>query len=119
MATLTVQEVIESGLNLSTTSAASGGDEFTNSDDERTFLYVDNQDASAKQVTVTAQKSSTTRPGYGSVTKSDAVVSVPAGEQRYIGPFPGTAFNDANGKVQVTYDAVTSVSVAAVKVPKQ
>jgi hypothetical protein len=41
-------------------------------------------------------------------------VSVPATTgDRVCGPFDPAIFNDANGFVQVTYSAVTSVTVAA------
>ena len=49
------------------------------------------------------------------MTKGNAVVSVPAGDERFIGPFPTGAFNDAAGKVQITYDDVTSITIAALR----
>ena len=33
-------------------------------------------------------------------------------------PFPKRAFNDANSKVQITYSAVTDLTVAALRVPR-
>lgn len=44
-------------------------------------------------------------------------VAVPDGEERIIGPFSKNRFDDVDGKVQVTYSAVTSVTVAVVEVP--
>ncbi|MCZ6721845.1 MAG: hypothetical protein O7A65_09920, partial [Proteobacteria bacterium] len=77
---------------------------------------VKNGDASAHTATVTVQDSSVTVAGFGALTKTNPQVSVPASGERWIGPF-AEAFNDATGFVQVTYDAVTSVTVAAIKVP--
>jgi len=34
-----------------------------------------------------------------------------------IGPFPKNRFDDATGKVQITYSAVVSLTVAIVQVP--
>ena len=46
--------------------------------------------------------------------KADVEVAVPASDERFIGPFDPAAFNDANGRVVVTYDDEADVSVAAI-----
>jgi len=46
--------------------------------------------------------------------KADVEVAVPASEERFIGPFDPAAFNDANGRVVVTYDDEADLTVAAV-----
>lgn len=117
MATLTVQNIARTGLNPLLAAAAAGGDQFANPSDQRTFLWVDNADASAKQVTIAAQDTSVNVPGYGTLTVSDIVVSVPAGEARLIGPIP-QAYNNASGMVSVAYDDDTSVTVGAIYLPK-
>lgn len=117
MADLTIQKIVEAGLNPTLGAASGGGDAILNLAGD-VFLYVKNADATAKQITVTAQKTSKDVESYGSMTKANAVVSVPAGEIRLIGPFPRAAFNDAANKVQITYDAVTSLTVAAIQLPK-
>ena len=78
MATLTVQQVTQTGLNPSLVAAAGGGDEFVNGGD--IFVEVDNQDASATTVTF-----ETARQVEG-FDVDDLAVSVPAGERRLIGP---------------------------------
>lgn len=113
MATLTVQAIDEDGLNATYSAAASGGDDFANSPSGRIFLHVKNGDASSHTVTVAAQDNTLTIPGIGSVTKADASVAIPAGEERFLGPFPYGAFGSAPA---ITYDAVTSVTIAAIKV---
>ena len=118
MATLTVQSISEAGAALTYTAAASGGDVFPNADD-RTFLHVKNGDAASKTVTITAQTTSATVAGFGVVTKANRTVTVPAGEDRLIGPFPTKAFNNSSSQVEVGYSATTSVTVAAVRVPAQ
>lgn len=114
MATLTVQNTTDTGADITFTACGAGGDQFLNS--ASTIIIVKNDDAAAKTVTVTAQSTSTTANGYGTVTKEDSVFEVGAGEQAILGSFGNRAFNDANGYVQITYSAVTSLSIAALKV---
>lgn len=109
MAVLTVQEVVNTGLNPSYAGAAAGGDEFANNGD--VLFHVKNGDASAHTVTINSQVNC--NQGFD----HDGGGSIPAGEERMYGPFPKSRFNP-DGNVQVTYDAVTSVTVAAIKLPR-
>lgn len=113
MATLTVQDVTESGLEATYSAAEAGGDTFNNSQGGRTFIHVKNGDASSHTVTVTPDQSSKEVAGFGTLTKPEISVAIPAGEERFIGPFPHLAFSSAP---DVQYDAVTSVTIAAIKV---
>lgn len=113
MATLSVENVSESGLDATYNAAAAGGDEFVNDSSNRIFLHVKNGDASSHTVTVTAVASSVDIPGYGAMSKDDVSVAVPASEDRFIGPFPRFAFGNTPS---ITYDDVTSVTVAVMKV---
>lgn len=108
MADLTVQDVARTGLNASYSAAASGGDAFGNNGN--TFVHVKNGDASSKTVTLASQYSS---PPVGTA-QSDLSVTIPAGEERMIGPFPQSGYNDGDSKVQISYDAVTSVTLAVI-----
>lgn len=114
MATLTVESIVEAGLNATDNAAAGGGDAIPNSGAE--VLHVKNGGGASITVTVTAQQTAQQVPGFGAMTKADAAVAVPAGEERFIGPFPKGAFNDSGGLAQITYSGVTSVTVAALKV---
>jgi hypothetical protein len=111
MATLTVETIVEAGLNATYNAAAGGGDEFVNNGE--IVLHVKNANgASARQVTVDAP----TTCNRGST--HDSVVSVPLSSDRFIGPFPTAYYNDADGKCQITYDNAADVTVAVLKVPK-
>lgn len=107
MATLTVQTPSLTGLDPTLTAASGGGDEFVN--DGATVLHVKNGGGGSINVTVDSQTPCS--QGFD----HDVVVAVPAGAERLIGPFPQARFNDANGKAQVAYSGVTSVTVAARK----
>jgi len=113
MATLTVQNAAESG-GLTMVSAAAGGDVFPN--DGKTVLVIWNDHTGAQVVTVTAQDTTANAPGFGAVTKADAVSSVETVAVDVMGPFPTTAYNNASGQCAVTYDAVVAMTVAAVRV---
>lgn len=109
MALLAAQQVTITGLTPSFTAASAGGD--TVAPDDRVFLRVKNTDAAAKTVTVAV-------PGsvYGQA-RPDVAVNVPATTgDVLIGPLVGDLANDATGVVDITYSAVTGVTVAAVRV---
>lgn len=108
MATLNVQKATLTGLNPTFVAASAAGDDFTNSG--KAVLYIRNGGAAEVTVTVNSQ----TPCNYG--FDHDAVVAVPAGGERIIGPFPKARFNDANDKVQIAYSGVTSVTVAVLEV---
>ena len=117
MAQLAIQTVAEAGLNASYAAAASGGDAVQNLKGE-VILHFKNTNAASRTVTVVAQGTSKSVPDYGDMTKGNLVVAIPAGEESFVGPFPKRAFNDAGGNVQVTYSAVTDLTVAALQVPR-
>ncbi len=115
MATLTVQDSPEAG-GVTFAAAAAGGDVYPN--DGRTLLLVLNTHASlSRTTTVTAQDTTANAPGFGAVTKADAVQAVETATLDVMGPFPTTAFNNSSGQVAITYsDSADSLTVAAVRV---
>lgn len=102
MATLTVQDVTTAGVAPTYAAATSGGDQFAN--DGATMLHV-----KAAAATVTVTIASQVACSQGSTHNKTVVVSS-TGEQM-IGPFDVARYSDANGRVQVTYSQVTSVTV--------
>lgn len=112
MATLTVQRIVESGLNATYSAAAALGDTFVNDSSERIFLHVKNGDASSKTITIAPEVSSKSVAGFGTMTKATISVAIAAGQDRFIGPFPRGAF----GNPDIQYSAVTSVTVAVIRV---
>ena len=106
-AALTVQEISLTGLNPSYVAAEGDGNSFTNLGD--VFIHVKN--ASGGSITVTVQTPATVQ----GVAVEEVPVSVPASGERMIGPFPPSVFNQSDATVYVDYSAVTSLTVAAVK----
>lgn len=113
MAKIAVQSVSEAGLNATYSSAAGAGDTFDNTNERRIFLHVKNGDASSHTVTVTPVQASKDVQGFGTMTKATVAVAIPAGADRFIGPFPMAAFG---AEPAITYDAVTSVTLAVLEV---
>jgi hypothetical protein len=107
MATIAVTQITTAGVAPPTfVAAAGGGDQFANNG--KTLFEVKN--ASGSPITVTFVRQKTCDQG----TLHTTTVSVPATTgDRICGPFDASLFNDANGFVQVTYSAVTSLTVAA------
>jgi tryptophan synthase beta subunit len=100
--------VVAAGLRIDNLVAANGGgDSFANTGVQR--FIIKNADASPKTVTFITQKT----VGGGLAVADEAVV-VPAGQTYIAGPFPPDLYNDGNGQVQVTYSAVTSVTVGVI-----
>ena len=104
MATLTAQKITDLGVVESLSTAVAGGDEFINSGVE--FLHVRNDSGGSLTVTITAQVTNIHHQRFGSVIKSNIVKVITNDNSAFIGPFKQSAFNDANGKVQITYSAI-------------
>lgn len=107
MALLAKQQVRIAGTEVTYQAAAGGGDKVPTGD---VALHVKNGDAFEHTVTVVTPN---TVQGQ---SIGDVAVAVPAGEDRFIGPFPGKLIRRSDGLVAVTYDAVTAVTVACVVV---
>lgn len=109
MATLSVQTIPAGGLSPSYSAASGGGDKLKPG--KTTFLHVINGDASPITVTVAT-------PGTVSgLAIADRAVTVAASDEQMI-PIPADLYaNPADsGLASVTYSAVTSVTVAALRI---
>lgn len=107
MATIVPTSITRDGVAVSGAAAAVGGDKFGNNGSQ--LFYVNNASGSSINVTfVTSQ----TVDGQA---VADRVVAVAAGAAKMIGPFKPSQYNDVDGNVNVTYSAVTTVTVAAYK----
>lgn len=106
MATLTVQQSTVTGTTITFSAASGGGDEFTN--DGRTVLFVNNEDASAIDVTIV-----TTQTVESDLDVEDRVVNVGAGTIESIGPFQTPIYSST---ASVSYSATSNITVAAFKI---
>jgi hypothetical protein len=116
MAILTPSVTGYSGVNHTFTAASTGGDSFTN--DGKTVVLFANTNASSRTLTIAAN--TITKQGIGAVAIPSTTISLPNsttnGGVCMAGPFPVDRFNDSNGRVNLSYDAVTGLTVAVVKI---
>lgn len=113
MADLATQEITLAGLGAAYSAAAGGGDTFTPGED--VVLHVKNGGVAPITVTVVTPNTS-----VGGLAIADSVTSVPNAGDRFIGPFPAQHFaRSSDGKVDITYSGVTSVTLAVLKAPRR
>lgn len=116
---ITVQNTSNAGVNYTMQSAASTM-QFAN--DGHTFLVFVNGDAGTPTCTSTVQSATVNQPGYNPITVANTVVTIPAtgtnGGRMIIGPFAQQEYNDASGLVQIALGATTSLTVAAISLPR-
>ena len=108
MATLTVQNSAVSGLEATKNAADAAGDKFSN--DGNIIAIIENGDASDHTATFQTARS------IGGLAIADPAITVTAGEERIVGPFDPALFNDSDGYVNISYDAVTSVTIQLIRV---
>ena len=119
MATLTPQKIEETGLTISAyTACASGGDDFVNTGVE--FIQVQNNHASAtRTVTIAVTTAQIDDATYGILKKVNVTKIIPATQSMFFGPFKMLAFNNANGKIAITYsDSAADMKIIVIYLDK-
>lgn len=104
MATLAAQTISRTGIVPTRNAAAGGGDKFLNTGTE--FVAIVNGDVGSRTITIPIPA---TVDGKAVASRT---VTIAPGVEKIIGPFPPGYYNDASGYVNLTYDAVTSLTVA-------
>lgn len=119
---LTVQVASETAASLNEQSCDSvNGNYVPNTNGDVALVLYNSDNSNSATVTVTAQKTTFTNvKGYGPLTKSSLAVSLATGARKIVGPFPAGAWNDSNGRVQLTFSGsgASSVKVAPIRVPR-
>ncbi|MBT2696345.1 hypothetical protein J7E79_02700 [Bacillus sp. ISL-40] len=105
MADINVQSISQAGITPSFVAASGAGDAFRN--DGKSFLHIKNGGGSS--ITVTIDSVEKCNQGFD----HDLTATITAGQDRILGPFEAKRFNDTDGKLKVSYSAVTTVTVAA------
>ncbi len=107
MATLSVETVVRAGLT-PTYNTAADPDDFVNTGVE--FIHVKNGDASPINLTILTPQT------VDGLAVADRVVVIGATDEEMIGPFPTSVYNNTStNKVTLNYSAVTSVTIAVLK----
>lgn len=106
MADLTTEAVVSTGLDATANAANAGGDTF----EYGATIRVENGDATSTDVTmVTPQVEDT------DLAVDDRVVTVPAGEARYMKATDRAYLDTETGRVSLTYEKVTSLTVEVIQ----
>tara|TARA_R110001599_G_scaffold339069_1_gene558443 strand:- start:6439 stop:6783 length:345 start_codon:yes stop_codon:yes gene_type:complete len=111
MAVLTAQQITQAGIKPTTVTPAVSGDTLKNTAIQ--FFHVQNASASTITATVVPVVTTVVDPLLGTLKKENAVLSLAAGEEGFLGPFEVDAFNDVNGNITITCSAQTSVKLSA------
>ncbi len=106
MATLAAQTVSRVGLEATYATAGASGDEFDNNGVE--FVHIKN--GTGGDITVTIETPAT----VDGLAVAERTVVVTLAEDRFIGPFPRSVYNDSAAKVQLTYSAI-NLTIALLK----
>ena len=111
MATLTAQQITQAGLVPATVTPAVAGDKLANT--AKQFFHVENGGAVSITATVIPVVTTVVDPLLGILTKENAILTLAAGEEGFLGPFEVDAFNDVDGNITITCTAQTSVKLSA------
>ena len=111
MAILTAQQIRQAGLKPTTVTPATGGDTLANPAIQ--FFHVANGGGVAITATVVPVVTTVVDPLLGTLKKENAVLSLAAGEEGFLGPFEVDAFNDVNGNITITCSATASIKLSA------
>lgn len=115
MADLTVHDYSdEDGATMALVSAAGGGDKFLWSN--QAFVIVQNGDSGSHTVTATPAFTEIDDAQNGELTRSNIVLTLAAGAIGIIPPLPVPFRSGSDGKVSLTYDGVTSVKIAVMRI---
>lgn len=106
MATITKTDRSRAANPISFAAASGGGDEFVNTGSEILFVSHTNGAGSAVTLTIVTQAT------VDGLAVADRTVVIDPGEFHPLGPFDTKQYNDANGKVQLTWSSATDIEIA-------
>ena len=102
-----VLAIVKAGVEPAYTGSLDTANTYQTPNDGKTFIHVKNGGGSPDTVTIE------TVSVIDGLALADRTVSVPAGEERMIGPFQKDIYNDGNGLLNYTHSFITSVTQAA------
>ncbi len=104
---LAAQKIVKTGIDPTHSGSLSVSDNYQTPNNGRLFIYVTNGGGGTSVVTIAT-------PGtVDGLAVADRTVSIGTGEDAMIGPFPPHIYNNANGEIDVSFDVITSVTIAA------
>ena len=104
MAELTAQAMTRAGLKATYSTPIITGDYFYNYGNQ--FSHIKNDSASSITIVIYI-------PGkVDGMPVTNRTFTIPAGEEKFSGPFPPAYYNESVGIVRIGYSAVTDVTIA-------
>ncbi len=111
MATLTAQRITQQGLKPATVTPALAGDKLANTGTQ--FFHLENDGGVSVTATVVPVVTTVIDPSLGKLVKENAVITLAAGEEGFLGPFEIDAFNDADGNITITCTVQANIKLSA------
>ena len=109
--TKTATVVIPAGVDPATPqTAVLTADVYFFQNNERKMIHVVNGGGSPTVCTVV------TPATIAGLAIAELAVTIPAGEERFLGPFPRSPYNDGTGRVSWSYDVQTSVTHSVIEI---
>ena len=103
---ITIQPIVVGGLTVTHLGSLSASNNYKVRNDGKVFVRIVNGGGGTSICTIATPGS------IGGNAVADRAVSVLAGTEQNIGPFPPAIYNDSNGDIDVTFDVITSVTIA-------
>ncbi|MBS3927087.1 MAG: hypothetical protein KGZ65_00080 [Sphingomonadales bacterium] len=108
---VTVQEITRTGIDLTDTGSLSVSDTYLVPNDGKTILHIKKSGATDCTVTIATPNT------VDGLAVGDLTVTVPATTgDKHIGPFPREIYNNADGKIAVTFSNITGLTMAAARI---
>lgn len=111
--TLTVQDIVQAGLERALAAANADGSKFINTGKE--FIELVNGGGGDITVTINYNPDNRAALNPSGLAVGDRAVVVTAGEARLIGPFPPSQFSDSTNYAHMTFSGVGSLTVAVLR----
>ncbi len=106
---LTVQKILPTGIVVTHLGSLSISNNYLARNDGRMFLRVVNGSGGPVVCTIVS------RNQVGGLAIADQAVTVAAGTEQNIGPFPPSIYNNTDGDIDASFDDITSTTIAALQ----
>jgi hypothetical protein len=111
MALLTAQKITQSGLVPTYVDANPAGDTLVNTGKQ--FFHVRNESTGSITASVVPVVTTIIDPSLGTLVKENAVLTLAASEEGFLGPFEVAAFNDTAGNITITCSSTSNIKIVA------
>ena len=108
--TIAVQNIVIGGTTVTFTGSLSASNNYMIRNDGKTFIRVVNGSGGSIVVTIVTQNQ------VGGNAIADRTVTVLTMTEQNIGPFPPSIYNNGDGDIDVSFNVITSLTLAALHI---